>query len=142
MSAAAAGLPPERLRELEATAVELARLAGAEIRMAFGRTLAVRYKTGSGDEAARLADPVPEADQRVEDLLRERLAERFPDHGITGEEGGERSGGARDTVWTVDPIDGTSNFVAGFPLFAASVGVLHRGVPVAGGLLCAEEAGV
>ncbi len=71
-----------------------------------------------------------ETDQRVEDLVRERLAARFPDHGVIG----EGPGGARDTVWAIDPIDGTSNFVAGFPLFAASVGVLHRGVPVASAL--------
>src|SRR5262249_6044585 len=56
----------------------------------------------------------------------------FPGHDVIGEEMEERPGRGQDCVWAVDPIDGTTNFVNGFPMFAASIGVMHRGVPVAG----------
>lgn len=51
----------------------------------------------------------------------------------------QRPGRNHDFVWAVDPIDGTTNFVNGFPLFAASIGVLHRGRPIVGALWCATS---
>jgi myo-inositol-1(or 4)-monophosphatase len=42
-------------------------------------------------------------------------------------------------VWAIDPIDGTTNFVNGFPLFAASIGMLHRGCPVVGAIWCSTS---
>lgn len=123
------------LAGIEALAVELATLAGREITAAFGTIFTVRYKTGPSD-AASLRDPVSEIDRKVEVMIRERLAARFPDHGIIGEELAERPGRNSDVVWAVDPIDGTTNFVNGFPLFAASIGVLQRGRPVAGAVWC------
>ena len=133
-------LPERMLREIERTAVELARLAGAEIVSAFGGMLSVRYKgeRNAGDEAA-WRDPVSEVDHRVELLIRARLAGRFPEHEIIGEEIDERAGLAHDIVWAVDPIDGTANFINGFPLFAASIGVLYRGRPAVGALWCATS---
>lgn len=133
--AEATELTRELLAELEATAVELARLAGAEIQNTLGKVLAVEYKGGAA-EAALLRDPVSEVDRNVELLIRARLADRFPGHDILGEESEERPGRESDFVWAVDPVDGTTNFVNGFPLFAASVGVLHRHVPVVGALWC------
>src|SRR5262249_139611 len=115
--------------------VELATLAGREITAAFGTIFTVRYKTGPRD-AVSLRDPVSEIDRNVEILIRERLAARFPDHGIIGEELAERPGRNSDFVGAGDPIDGTTNFVNGFPLFAASIGVLRRGRPVAGAVWC------
>jgi myo-inositol-1(or 4)-monophosphatase len=134
----AAAVPQTELRAIERMAVELANLAGAEIVTALGGMLAVRYKTSSVDESI-WRDPVSEVDQRVETLIRTRLAERFPEHDIIGEEMDERPGRDHDFVWAVDPIDGTSNFVNGFPLFAASIGVLHRGRPIAGAIWCAAS---
>ena len=122
---------------VERTAVELANLAGAEIVSALGGMLAVRYKGAAAEEKMKWRDPVSEVDQRVEQLIRARLAERFPDHDIIGEEMDERPGRDHDFVWAVDPIDGTANFVSGYPLFAASIGVLFRGRPVAGAVWCA-----
>jgi myo-inositol-1(or 4)-monophosphatase len=122
---------PADLAEIERTAVELAQLAGAEIVTALGTTLAVRYKTGA-DDTASLRDPVSEIDHNVEGLIRSRLAERFPEHDIIGEEMIERPGRSDDFVWAIDPIDGTTNFVNGFPIFGASIGVLYRGAPVVG----------
>ncbi|WP_277613593.1 inositol monophosphatase family protein [Neoroseomonas marina] len=117
-------------------AIEMARVAGAEIVNALGRTLTVRYKTFQGDDGPpRYRDPVSEVDQNVEALIRQRLADRFPAHDILGEEMDVPARTA-ETVWAIDPIDGTTNFVNGFPLFAGSIGVLHRGVPVAGAIWC------
>jgi myo-inositol-1(or 4)-monophosphatase len=123
------------LAGVEALAVELAALAGREITAAFGTIFTVRYKTGPQD-AASLRDPVSEIDRKVEILIRERVAARFPDHGIIGEELAERLGRNSDFIWAVDPIDGTTNFVNGFPLFAASIGVLQGGRPIAGAVWC------
>ena len=82
-------------------------------------------------------DPVSEVDRAVEALVRERVAVRFPGHGVIGEEVDEPAGDA-DYLWVIDPIDGTANFVNGFPLFAVSIGVLHRGRPVVGAVWCAS----
>ena len=127
---------PADLIEWEQVAVEVARLAGAEIVNALGRTLTVRYKTfGNDDGPPQYRDPVSEVDQNVEELIRARLAERFPSHDILGEEMDAPSRSA-EIVWAIDPLDGTTNFVNGFPLFAGSIGVLHRGVPVVGAIWC------
>jgi myo-inositol-1(or 4)-monophosphatase len=123
------------LAGIEALAVELAALAGREVTAAFGTIFTVRYKTGPQDVLS-LRDPVSEIDRNVEILIRERLAARFPDHGIIGEELAERPARNSKFVWAVDPIDGTTNFVNGFPLFAASIGVLQLGRPVAGAVWC------
>lgn len=121
----------------EQLAVELARISGAEIVHALGRTLSVRYKSlPDDDQRLRFRDPVSEVDSNVEAIIRARLAQDFPDHGILGEEVEDLPATGKDVVWAVDPIDGTTNFVNGFPLYAASIGVLHRGVPVAGAIWC------
>ncbi len=131
------GVSGETLRDIEALAVELARLAGAEILNSLGKLLAVRYK-GAPEQETRWRDPVSEVDSRVEQLIRSRLAEKFPGHDVLGEESEERPGRGHDFIWAIDPVDGTANFINGFPLFAASIGVLHRGQPIVGALWCAS----
>ncbi|UEM19907.1 inositol-1-monophosphatase [Skermanella mucosa] len=137
-----AGVPQELLRDIERVAVGLARLAGTEIVAALGRTLEVRYKgnaEGMPTTGESLKDPVSEVDSQVEVLIRAKLGDRFPEHDILGEEMDERPGRDHDFVWAVDPIDGTTNFVNGFPLFAGSIGVLHRGRPVVGAVWCSTS---
>lgn len=133
------------LAELETIAVELARLGGQEIRAALGKMQEVRYK-GAASDPLRFTDPVSDVDARVEYMIRERLAESFPDHDTIGEEMDHRPGRGHDFLWAVDPIDGTANFINGFPLFASSVGLLFRGSPVVGALWCSSshtlEAGI
>ncbi len=131
-------LPLEELEAIESLAVELANLAGAEIKSALGGIFTVRYKTGA-TESSLWRDPVSEVDRKVEKLIRERLAEHFPTHDIIGEEMNDRPGREHDCVWAVDPIDGTTNFINGFPMFAASIGVLHQGRPIAGAVWCATS---
>ena len=134
-----APLPDERLlAEIEDVALEFARLAGDEIVQALRREISVEYKTDAkGDDAP--TDPVSEVDRAVEQLIRERLADRFPSHGIVGEEVDEQPSADVEFLWVIDPVDGTTNFVNGFPLFASSIGVLHRRRPVAGAIWCSAS---
>jgi inositol-phosphate phosphatase/L-galactose 1-phosphate phosphatase/histidinol-phosphatase len=77
------------------------------------------------------ATPVTKADREVEKMLRGMIAAEYPDHGIVGEEFGAVRENA-EVVWVLDPIDGTSGFITGKPLFGTLIGCVHKGVPVAG----------
>lgn len=101
--------------------------------------MTIRYKGATREGETSFRDPVSEVDHRVESLIRLRLAERFPQHDVIGEEIDERPGRDHDFVWAVDPIDGTTNFINGFPLFSASIGVLFRGKPMVGALWCSTS---
>jgi myo-inositol-1(or 4)-monophosphatase len=70
---------------------------------------------------------VTEMDRRAEAFIVERLLRAFPAHGILGEEGGERPGpsGYR---WLIDPLDGTTNYAHGVPVFAVSVALEYHGI--------------
>jgi myo-inositol-1(or 4)-monophosphatase len=104
-------------RDFAALAAEIAREAGARLREFFAAGVATEYK---GD-----ADLVTAADRAVEKLIRTRLGQSFPGHGIYGEEGTrERLEG--EYRWYVDPLDGTTNFAHGFPQFCVSLGLEHR----------------
>ena len=74
---------------------------------------------------------VTEADTAVERLIRERIADAFPDHGVVGEELGVDASGA-SVRWFVDPIDGTHNYLRGVPIFATLLGVERDGELQAG----------
>ena len=69
---------------------------------------------------------VTQADTGVERLLRERIADAYPDHGVLGEEFGTDAAGAA-TRWIIDPIDGTHNYLRGVPLFATLIAVERDG---------------
>ena len=133
-----AALPADDLDQVESLAVELANIAGAEIKSALGSIFTVRYKTGATGSLL-WRDPVSEVDHKVEKIIRERIAEHFPDHGIIGEEMKAQPSNGSSFIWAVDPIDGTTNFINGFPMFAASIGVLHNARPVAGAVWCATS---
>ena len=75
--------------------------------------------------------PVTIADREAETLLRERISDRFPGHGILGEEFGETDAGS-DVRWILDPIDGTKSFIHGVPLYGVLIGVELEGEPVVG----------
>jgi myo-inositol-1(or 4)-monophosphatase len=133
------GLPdPEDLVAFSDMALELARLAGTEMQAALGQDIAIRYKQGD-DRVQSLKDPVSEVDQAVELIIRARLAERFPGHDVLGEEMAERPARGSRFLWAVDPVDGTANFINGFPMFAGSIGLLLDGVPIAGAVWCASS---
>ena len=104
-------------------AVKAARAAGAVINRA-ALDLEV-IKVGSKGPN----DFVSEVDRRAEEVIIRILLEAYPGHGILAEESG-REHGARDSeyVWIIDPLDGTTNFLHGFPVYAVSIALAHRGV--------------
>ncbi len=108
--------------ELE-VACGAARAAGDLLRERFGSRLEIRYK-GPTDLAT-------EMDVRSERLLRELLGAAFPEYGFAGEElGGKCGPGA--PCWLVDPLDGTTNYAHGYPIFAVSVALERDGQVVLG----------
>ncbi len=76
-------------------------------------------------------DIVSRADREVEDLIRSRLAETCPDDAILGEEGGA-TGGRSGFTWVIDPIDGTSPFLAGLPHWCIAIALVQDEQTVAG----------
>ncbi|HKU23583.1 MAG TPA: inositol monophosphatase family protein [Terriglobales bacterium] len=101
---------------------EIAREAGALLMDFFHRRVKVEYK---GD-----VDLVTEADRASEALITRRIRERWPGHNILGEEGTRTEQGS-EYRWYVDPLDGTTNFAHGFPVFCVSLGLEHNGERVA-----------
>src|SRR3954464_2276609 len=95
-------LSAERLADLDAFLVELNRASAEVILPLFRGRHGLEDKTP--DKAS--FDPVTEADKGAEAAIRRLIGERFPDHGVIGEEMGEDRPGA-EFVWVIDPIDGT-----------------------------------
>ena len=118
--------------EIEQFAVEIARGAGKILAGHFGQQIKVEFK----DEHER--DPVTAADKETQEYLIAEISKRFPDHGVLGEEGTkeekESEELAKDILWVLDPLDGTTNYMNGLPVFASSIGVLYRGWPIAAAL--------
>lgn len=104
-------------------AEELADLAAAAIRPWFRNRATVETK-GDGS-------PVTVADRSAEAEMRQRIADRFPQHGIIGEEFGTERDDA-EWVWVLDPLDGTGAFVSGIPTFGTVIGLAREGEPVLG----------
>ena len=78
-------------------------------------------------------DLVTAADRASEKLIVERIRARFPEHSIVAEEGGGHKGSS-DYCWYVDPLDGTTNFAHGFPMYNATLAVEHAGEMLAGAI--------
>jgi myo-inositol-1(or 4)-monophosphatase len=102
---------------------EIAREAGALLMNYFEKRIKVEYK---GD-----VDLVTEADRRSEALILERIRARWPGHDVIAEEGGRIESGG-EYRWFVDPLDGTTNFAHGFPVFCVSLAIEHKGRRIAG----------
>src|SRR3990172_5888004 len=100
------------MKEFLGAAVHIARQAGALLLPYFHRRVAVEYK---GD-----VDLVTEADRASEAFILGQLRAYFPNHSVLAEESGGYSGDS-GYRWYVDPLDGTTNFAHGFPVFAVSI---------------------
>jgi len=118
-------LGTEELQALEERAMLLASQAGEILLEYFKGPLSVEYK---GDRTGD--DPVTEADRKVENFLTMQLAKSYPDHAVVGEEGAGQGSRSAPLTWVLDPLDGTTNFYNGLPLFACSIALLEHGVPV------------
>jgi inositol-phosphate phosphatase/L-galactose 1-phosphate phosphatase/histidinol-phosphatase len=112
--------------ELDAAAAlapALADAAGAIIRRYFRQNLAVIDKPD--------LSPVTIADRDSEAAIRALIAQRFPHHGVIGEElGADRP--EAEFVWVLDPIDGTKSFISGVPLFGTLIALVHQGRAILG----------
>jgi myo-inositol-1(or 4)-monophosphatase len=95
----------------------IAREAGALLLDYFHQHLKIEYK---GD-----ADLVTAADRAAEGLIRDRIRQRWPAHDVLGEEQGLSDQGS-DYRWYVDPLDGTTNFAHGYPVFCVSIALEYR----------------
>ena len=91
----------------------LARAAGKRILIERARGVEIDYKGTN--------DLVTNVDRSVERFIREQLRDMFPDDGINGEEYGKRDVASNGRLWLVDPIDGTTNFSKGIPVFCVSI---------------------
>ncbi len=111
-------LPPLANARLIAAAHDLADAAGAQILPYFRKRMAVENK-----HRGRGFDPVTAADKAAERVMRAMLRERFPAHGIIGEEYDRHHSDDR-YHWVLDPIDGTRAFICGFPLWGVLIGLL------------------
>lgn len=116
------GVPSEFLQ----AAVDAAKQAGELLQAMLPETRASKQVSFKRNPA----DLVTRADRSSEDLIVGQLRQRFPDHGILAEEGSLHQG--KEYRWIIDPLDGTTNFAHGVPLFAVSIGLERNGNVIAG----------
>ena len=107
------------------TARSVAEEAGALLLERFGRL------TGAEIQRKGPRDYVTAADKDAEALIVRRLTEAFPGHAILAEEGTKIEHDGAPT-WIVDPLDGTTNFIQGIPIFCVSIGLVENGKPILG----------
>ena len=130
LAAAESSLSPNDLAELAAIARRAAEAGGTCLREHFGQLSEIREK-------GRAGDLVTNADTAAEAAVLQLLAEASPGVAVLAEESGRRTaapGSSGDLEWCVDPLDGTTNYAHGYPLFGTSVGLLWRGRPLLGAL--------
>jgi myo-inositol-1(or 4)-monophosphatase len=106
-------------------AIALANASAQEILPYFRRNADIEVKSGP------VWDPVTEGDRAGERIIRQMIEERYPDHGIHGEEYGRKEGKSGFT-WILDPVDGTRSFVCGMPTWATLIGLMFEGRCVVG----------
>jgi histidinol phosphatase-like enzyme (inositol monophosphatase family) len=123
-------LSPDRLQALDGFLVEL-NAAAAEVILPLFR--AEHGLEDKGGPAGKAFDPVTAADRGAEAAIRRLVAERFPEHGVIGEEYGSDRPEA-EFVWVIDPIDGTRAFIAGLPVWTTLIGLRFQGEPALGSI--------
>lgn len=111
------------LDTIHKAAIEIARLGGEYTLKYFGKGIEVERKSDDS--------PVTAADREAEELMRKEIAQRFPTHGILGEEHGSVNEGS-PVQWILDPIDGTKSFIHGVPLYTTLVGIIVEDQPSIG----------
>ncbi len=104
-------------------AIDLARQAGAYQMAHCGKIVRLEMKGPT--------NPVTDVDQACEAMIVQGLRAHFPEHAILGEEGGALKGND-EYQWIIDPLDGTVNYLHGYPLFCVCIALLHRGRPECG----------
>lgn len=118
-------IDPGEAGEALLAAREIAERAGEILVEGWGKTQSVTYKRGR-------TDMLTETDRKSEECIVRALAQAFPDDAIIAEEGSSRGHRGARRRWLVDPLDGTTNFVHGLPIFAVSIGLEIEGELAAG----------
>jgi myo-inositol-1(or 4)-monophosphatase len=104
--------------------IQIAKEAGSVIREGFGKNFSVEFKTNE-------LNLVTEIDKESEKLIINFIRKNFPKHSILAEESGKLNEGS-EYVWVIDPLDGTTNFAHGLPIFSVSIGVQKNNRTIAG----------
>jgi len=107
--------------------IEAAKAAGTGLLRRFSQLSELTVHTKSGP-----TDLVSMADQEAEDTVRAQLSAAQPGWGFVGEEGGRSGSGDASHCWIVDPLDGTTNFLFGCPLWAVNIALAREGEVIAG----------
>jgi histidinol-phosphatase len=115
--------PDKIIKSLLRDAEHIAREAGKSTLNYFKKSFDLEFKD---DET-----PVTNADREAEQIIRDLVTRKYPDHGIIGEEFGS-DGEEKEVVWVVDPIDGTQSFIHGISMYTTLIGILIEGKPVIG----------
>ncbi|NPB08308.1 MAG: inositol monophosphatase [Aquificae bacterium] len=115
----------EELKKLLEVAKSAALIGGEVLKENFGKVKKAQIEE-KGEK-----DFVSYVDRTSEERIKELILKFFPDHSVVGEEWGEE-GRESPYRWFVDPLDGTKNYINGFPIFAVSVGLLYEGRPLVG----------
>lgn len=104
--------------------IEISKSAGSIIKEGFGTKFKIEYKTNE-------SNLVTEIDKASEELIINFVKKRYPSHSILAEEGGDVKRSS-EYLWVVDPLDGTTNFAHGLPIFSVSIGVQKNNETIAG----------
>jgi myo-inositol-1(or 4)-monophosphatase len=104
--------------------INISKDAGHLIKEYFGKNFEIEFKTNE-------LNLVTEADKASEKLITEFIKIKYPSHGIIAEEGSEINKSA-EYLWVIDPLDGTTNFAHGLPIFSVSIGLQKKGKTIAG----------
>ena len=104
--------------------IEISKEVGQLIKNSFGKDLEIEFKTNE-------LNLVTEADRASERMITEFIKKKYPSHGILAEEGSESNKSA-EYLWIIDPLDGTTNFAHGLPIFSVSIGLQKNGETMAG----------
>jgi myo-inositol-1(or 4)-monophosphatase len=104
--------------------IQISKEAGEIVREGFGKNFSVEYKTN-------LSNLVTEIDKKSEATIINFIKKEFPSHAVLAEESG-RDKAMSDYLWVIDPLDGTSNFAHGLPIFSVSIGVQKNGETICG----------
>lgn len=105
--------------------ITIAKEAGSIIKNAHRKNFSIEIK----DE--NLKNLVTEIDKKSEETIINFIRKKYPAHNILAEEGGEKKSSS-EYLWVIDPLDGTTNFAHGLPIFSVSIGVQYKGETIAG----------
>lgn len=119
--------PHAQLESLKDTAVEAATIAGGILQEYARRGFRIEYKNA--------VNLVTDADRQSEQAVIDTIRGKYPHHDILAEERGMESAGRSSYRWIIDPLDGTTNFAHGFPMYCVSIGLEHEGRMVVGVIL-------